>query len=166
MAEVEVLFHKFDGTPHRRSTATHLGEDKWGTWLGSPVGAEVHHLGTDIRRIDQHRAVRLIPRDGWFTTLFFAPTRRLELYCDIVVPAQWTGPAQLTVVDLDLDVTRTHAGKVELLDEDEFAEHQISLGYPDDVIDRAATAGREAFAAARDRTEPFGTHYRSWLALV
>ena len=45
------------------------------------------------------------------------------------------------MVDLDLDVVRHRdSGVAELLDEDEFLEHQRRYGYPDDVIHR----GREA----------------------
>jgi protein associated with RNAse G/E len=166
MDEVDVVFRKFDGTMHRRATELHLGEDEWGTWLGVPVGTEVHYVSSGTVGTDEHRGVRLIPRDGWFTALFFAPTRSLELYCDITAPATWTGPAQVTMVDLDLDVIRTHRGKVQLLDEDEFAHHQLRYGYPAETIASAAEAAQHVLAACRAHTEPFGTHYASWLDLV
>lgn len=34
------------------------------------------------------------------------------------------------MVDLDLDVVRRFDGSAEILDEDEFAEHQVRYGYP------------------------------------
>ena len=40
----------------------------------------------------------------------------------------------MTAIDLDLDVVRELDGRVWVDDEDEFAEHQVSLGYPAEVI--------------------------------
>ena len=166
MGEVDVVFRKFDGRLHRRAVEMRLGEDEWGTWLGVPIGTEVHYAAAGVTRVDQHRGVRLVPHDGWYSALFFAPTRRLEMYCDITAPPEWTGAEQVTIVDLDLDVTRTHRGRVSLLDEDEFAVHQVSYGYPADVIAAAAAAARRIFTASRHRIEPFGSHYRTWLERV
>jgi protein associated with RNAse G/E len=166
MAEVDVVFRKFDGRLHRRAVELYLGEDEWGTWLGVPVGTEVHYAAAGFTRVDEHRGVRLIPHDGWYTPLFFAPTRKLEMYCDITAPAVWSGREQVTIVDLDLDVTRTHRGRVTLLDEDEFAVHQVSYGYPAEMVTRAAEAAQQILAACRDRAEPFGTHYITWLERV
>ena len=166
MAEVDVVFRKFDGRLHRRAVEVYLGEDEWGTWLGVPVGTAVYYATSGVTRVDAHRGVRLIPHDGWYSALFFAPTRRLEMYCDITAPARWDGRERVTIVDLDLDVSRTHRGRVRLLDEDEFATHQLSYGYPADVVTAAAAAGRKVLAASRKRVEPFGTHYRTWLDRV
>jgi protein associated with RNAse G/E len=166
MGEVDVVFRKYDGRLHRRAVEVRLGEDEWGTWLGVPIGTEVFYAPAGVSRIDRHRGVRLIPRDGWFTAMFFAPTRSLEMYCDITAPAAWTGPAQVSIVDLDLDVTRSHRGRVELLDEDEFAAHQVSYGYPAEVITQAAESAQRILTASRERVEPFGSHYVTWLDQV
>ncbi len=166
MGEVDVVFRKFDGRLHRRAAEVHLGEDEWGTWLGVPVGTAVYYAAADVSRIDRHRAVRLIPRDGWFTAMFFAPTRNLEMYCDITAPAAWAGPAQVSIVDLDLDVARTRRGGVELLDEDEFAVHQVKYGYPAEVTTRATESAQRILTASRNRVEPFGSHYVTWLDRV
>jgi protein associated with RNAse G/E len=166
MSEVDVVFRKFDGRLHRRANEQYLGEDEWGTWLGVPVGTQVHYVSAGITRADEHRSVRLVPHDGWYTPLFFAPTRSLEMYCDITAPPTWTGRGQVTMVDLDLDVIRTHQGRIELLDEDEFAAHQVSYGYPPETIRQATEAARQILAACRARTEPFGAHYLSWLDQV
>jgi protein associated with RNAse G/E len=166
MGEVDVVFRKYDGRLHRRAIERRLGEDEWGTWLGVPIGTEIEHVSAGISRFEQHRGVRLIPRTGWWTAVFFTPTRELEMYCDITVPAHWSDPALVTLVDLDLDVARTHAGEVELLDEDEFAAHQLSYGYPADVIAQARSAARDVLVASRQRAEPFGAHYVTWLDRV
>jgi protein associated with RNAse G/E len=60
------------------------------------------------------------------------------------------------MVDLDLDVVRGRTGRVWVDDEDEFADHRVRFGYPDDLVRLAAAscddvhegvlAGRWAFA--------------------
>ena len=55
-------------------------------------------------------------------------------------------------------------GKVRMLDEDEFAEHQVQLGYPQELIDGAREAGDRLLAMVRDAVEPFGNVGVDWLA--
>ena len=48
-------------------------------------------------------------------------------------------------------------------DEDEFAEHQVAYGYPDDVITAAQASSDAVIAAVRAGVAPYdGTHER-WL---
>jgi protein associated with RNAse G/E len=67
---------------------------------------------------------------------------------------------------LDLDVRRRRWGEIERLDEDEFAEHQVRFGYPDEVIAQATAASYWLATALGDGTEPFASGFRSWLAQV
>jgi protein associated with RNAse G/E len=50
-------------------------------------------------------------------------------------------------VDLDLDVVKGRTGRVWVDDEDEFADHRIRYGYPDDLV-RLAVASCEAVRLA------------------
>jgi hypothetical protein len=55
----------------------------------------------------------------------------LDIYVDITDAPVWPTAHEVTMVDLDLDVVRVRAtGAVEVVDEDEFAEHQVSLRLP------------------------------------
>jgi protein associated with RNAse G/E len=67
-------------------------------------------------------------------------------------------------VDLDLDVVRWRDGRVEVLDEDEFAEHQVQLGYPAELITQARRTCDWLVEAVSSRTEPFGQAGAAWLA--
>jgi protein associated with RNAse G/E len=49
-------------------------------------------------------------------------------------------------------------------DEDEFAEHQVTLGYPEDVIVTAKASCTEVLAAVMARDEPFSGVHREWIA--
>jgi protein associated with RNAse G/E len=56
--------------------------------------------------------------------------------------------------------------RVKLLDEDEFAEHQIHYRYPTEVITCAMEAADWLYAALANGAEPFAGGYRPWLAQV
>ena len=58
------------------------------------------------------------------------------------------------------------ATRVELRDEDEFADHRMRFGYPDEVVTHAEAAAEWLYDALGDGTEPFATAFKKWLALV
>jgi protein associated with RNAse G/E len=70
------------------------------------------------------------------------------------------------MVDLDLDVVLTREGHLFVDDEDEFAEHQVSLGYPPEVVALAEDAARTVLAAVAEGREPFATVGHAWLRRV
>ncbi|MET0423551.1 MAG: DUF402 domain-containing protein [Actinoplanes sp.] len=168
MDAVDLVLRKYGGQPHRQVTGRLLGEDSYGTWLATPAGTVVrYHYGprpTGLTRVD---AVRLIPADGWWMAMFLADPDRREIYCDITTPARWTGSHEITVVDLDIDLVRYRSDRrVEVEDEDEFAEHRVSLRYPDEIVAGALAGAETLHAALVSDEEPFATHYREWLARV
>lgn len=159
---VRVDFRKYDGSPHRQYPALHLGSDDHGTWLGVSrpmAGAAALKYAEPF--------VLLVPLAAWWTAMFPAPPRRTEVYCDIVIPARWLAPDHVVLTDLDLDVRRLRAqSQVELLDEDEFSQHQVLFGYPAQLVEGACRAAAWLVDALGDGTEPFAAAYRSWLEQV
>lgn len=168
---------KWGDRPHWEFDGVLLGEDEHGTWLGFARGTR--HRRPGMAYDSDVDTVTLVPRDGWYLATFHAPGIWCQLYVDIATPATWDGTT-LRSVDLDLDVIRmadlvpagihprlVHpAGAVWIDDEDEFAEHRVAFGYPDDVV-RAAEASRYAvLAAATAETPPFDGSHRRWLASV
>ncbi|MEU5671326.1 DUF402 domain-containing protein [Micromonospora sp. NPDC049089] len=162
---VRVIYRKYDGSAHRDYPARRLTEDDLGVWLGVPEGTEsVYHGRPSVEKIP---FVLLVPHRAWWTGMFNPPPRTSEVYCDITTPARWESDDTVHLIDLDLDVVRRRAtGLVELLDEDEFAEHRARFGYPEDVVAEAEAAAQRLLRALGDGTEPFATAYRKWLALV
>jgi len=161
---VDVIFLKYDGRPHRSYPSRHLGDDESGTWLGVAAGTPARVDGTR-ETLRQEPYVLLVPNRSWWTAMFNAPPRRTEVYCDITTPATWSGQT-VTVVDLDLDVRRRRWGAIERLDEEEFREHSVHYGYPDEVVAEATAASLWLAKALGDGTEPFATGFRPWLAQV
>jgi uncharacterized protein len=167
--DVRVVYTKYDGSLHWHYTMRYLGEDEHGTWLGAGPGLTTRR-GHEPAIIIEQAHVLLIPRDAaraWWTAIFNAAPARTEIYCDITTPARWPDPGEVTAADLDLDVVRRRADqRVEIVDQDEFDEHQRRYGYPPDVIREAEQAAdwlRDAIIAG---AEPFGGAYREWLAQV
>jgi hypothetical protein len=75
-----------------------------------------------------------------------------------------TGPEwEVTMVDLDLDVVLTREGHLFVDDEDEFAEHQVELGYPAEVVALAERWRDLVLSAVAAGDEPFGTVGHEWL---
>jgi protein associated with RNAse G/E len=163
---VNVVYRKFDGSLHWHLSMRYLGEDEHGHWTGMPAGGTMRR-GAEEPVTLAYAHVGLFPREAWWTAWFNGAPRHTEVYCDITTVPRWLSPTEVTMIDLDLDVTRERStGEIRLLDEDEFAEHQVKYGYPADVIEtatRAATWLRESLTAG---AEPFATAYQRWLAKV
>ena len=77
----------------------------------------------------------------------------------------WDG-STVTSIDLDLDVVRDVDGVVRVEDEDEFAAHQVELGYPPDVVRAAEQTCLQVLADVRDARPPFDGSHLPWLELL
>lgn len=168
MDAVDVVLRKYGGRSHRQVTARRLGQDEHGVWLGTPAGTTVrYHYGARPIGVTRADAVRLIPRDRWWIAMFVAAPHEREIYCDVCLPPAWSSPAEVVVVDLDIDLTRYRPdGRVEVEDEDEFAEHTVTLGYPPEVVAGATAAAAGLRRALVERDEPFGTAAEHWFSLL
>jgi protein associated with RNAse G/E len=162
---VRVQYRKYDGRQHRDYPAVRLAEDDSGVWLGVAAGTQsVYHGRPSVEAIP---FVLLVPRNAWWTAMFNPAPRSSEVYCDITSPAHWESVDEVHLIDLDLDVVRRRfTGRVELLDEDEFAENRASFGYPDELVTQAFAAAHWLRAALADDTEPFASAYHHMLAQV
>ncbi|MGW2850250.1 DUF402 domain-containing protein [Streptomyces sp. NPDC001108] len=166
-SEVLLDVRKFDGRPHKKQPFVRLGEDAYGVWLGAPAGTVIGTGNAEAAYATEEARVMLFPRDAWWTALFLAAPARLEFYCDVTTPSEWPSPAEVTMVDLDLDVCRLReTGAVFIDDEDEFASHRVLYGYPPEVVARATGAAEWLAGALREGAEPFGSRFHAWLELV
>ncbi len=88
----------------------------------------------------------------------------VEVYVDIATQPLWE-KGSLHAVDLDLDVVRGFSGRTWIDDEDEFAEHRLTLGYPDEIIELALANCARVHDSVRDRVPPYdGPTSDAWLA--
>ena len=168
---------KWGESPHWQFEGIHLGSDEHGEWIGAPLGTRHHRPGHEFHsRVD---TVTLVPPGGWYAATFQAPGIWCDVYVDITTPGEWDADV-LRMVDLDLDVVRlpqqlppaetlpwetapAGPGETFVDDEDEFAEHQVVLGYPAEVIAAAQASCEEVLAAVRGRRAPYDGSHQRWL---
>jgi len=162
---VRVLTRKWPDLPHWEFDAVRLGVDAHGHWVGVPSGTWLSRPDRGFHAWCDH--VVLIPHDGWWVATLYGDDddRPVDVYVDISTPCEWSDDeSEVRAVDLDLDVIRDPDGRVWIDDEDEFAEHQVTLAYPQDVIDAARASCEDVLAAVTAGAGPFGGAHRDWIA--
>ena len=162
-------FTKWGDRPHWEVTLTRLGQDPYGVWLGGRTG--VTFSRPDVSFETTGPLAVLVPHDRpWVATFCGAKDaghlHDCMVYVDMTTPAVWSEDgSDVTMVDLDLDVFQRQDGSVHVDDEDEFATHQVELGYPPDVIAMAEQSRDETAHAIRGGIAPFDEVTRTpWLA--
>ncbi len=176
---VRALFTKWDGRRHWEFDATVLGIDEYGVWTGLAPCDLLGRPGLAVR-LEAH-SVTLFPHRAWHVATFNAPRAnfRSRIYVDMTTESIWSngrgngdagaaGPSLPTVsaVDMDLDVIRRfeeYGGEIFVDDEDEFLEHQVSMGYPPAVVDATRASADAVLAAITNGAEPFGRVGPAWL---
>lgn len=161
---VRVLTRKWPDLPHWEFDAVSLGADAHGHWVGVPSGTWLARPDRGFTAWCDH--VVLIPHDGWWLATMYGEDvdRPVDVYVDITTPSEWSEDrTTVSAVDLDLDVIREPDGYVWVDDEDEFTEHQVSLGYPDDVIAAARASCAEVLRAVTEGAPPFSGVHHEWI---
>lgn len=152
MDDARVVFSKWGDRPHWECDAGRLGQDEHGTWLGIPVGTHMSRPGASFAT--GQLQVILVPPASPFVATFYRPGGPCEVYVDITTAPVWDGDT-VRAVDLDLDVIRGWTGRVWVDDEDEFADHRVRFGYPDEIVRLAVASSDEVLAAVGDRRPPY-----------
>jgi len=150
---VEYAIEKWGGHPHYRGDLYHVGDDVHGSWLWGPAGRTIDRAG-ETMFVTEFDVVTLISPDVWWTPTWWLGHPDVALYVNIDTPAVWED-ARISVVDLDLDVIRFSDGRVEVVDEDEFALHQQRFGYPPELISAAEAATATALDLVSRNESPF-----------
>jgi len=162
LEDIKVVYRKYGGTLHWNHPGTVLGEDEHGVWVAVPTGTLTRKGDEGPSHTWPTDSVILFPRSAWWTATFNSPPSRVEVYIDITTVPEWHD-TEVTMIDLDLDVIRMRDGRLYIDDEDEFAEHQLTLGYPPEIIVKAEETAQWLLQAVDRGLAPFaGTHTR-WL---
>ena len=165
---VRIEMTKWGDRPHWHIPALWLGTDDNGDWIGIPQGSRMVRPGRDVR--SQADQVGLVPGLGSeleraFLATFHAPEAPTWVYVDMTTPPVWDGGV-VSAVDLDLDVIRLRDGQVVVDDEDEFAEHQVELGYPPEIVALAEDSRDRVHAAILADGPPYDGSHEPWLAVL
>jgi len=158
---------KFNGAPHWVVPGYQLGSDEHGTWLYQPAGSLVSRPGR--AHLAACEALCLVPRTGsWLATFFDNPGEDVDTYIDVSTRIGWqplpTGGWEVNSIDMDLDVIRSHTRGVFLDDEDEFAQHSSSMGYPPSLQQQARQCAAELLELVASDAAPYHLDFRrQWL---
>ena len=156
---------KWGGRPHWEYDGVYLGTDQHGEWLGFPRGTYYARPGMEFVGEFDRCGARSRPAAPPHLAAFNDDVAKAQIYVDMTTPPAWDGSV-LRAVDLDLDVVRLQDGTVYLDDEDEFAEHQVTFGYPPEVVAMAERAAAEVLAAVRAGATPYDGTADAWLRSV
>ena len=138
-----------------------LGEDDHGLWLWAPAGTAFRR-GDEEAMVSERLWVKLITPADWWTAIW---TETGRIYVDVATPVRWAGTTA-QFVDLDLDVVRHPDGTVTVEDEDEFDEHRIAMGYPEQVVAAARATTARLVTWVESGREPFGATGAGWLEVA
>lgn len=146
-----------EGGRHWEWEGRYLGADEHGHWWHAPAGTWCARPGAEF--VAPSAWVSLAPHTGAYAVGFYPEDREVSIYVDMTTEPVWQRraggasgasgaggaggagdvgddggpPWEVTMVDLDLDVP-TRDGHLYVDDEDEFAEHQVELAYPAQVV--------------------------------
>lgn len=158
----EIRFTKWGGRRHWQYPMEPLGRDGYGWWFGARAGVLLQR-GFEDPIVQPHDFVVLVPADGCWIASWNAPGQTdISVYVD-VTSRPLVQPDVVSAVDLDLDVVQLRDGTVRVLDEDEFAEHQLRYSYPAEVVEQARATTDDLVARLTTGTEPFATVGSAWL---
>jgi uncharacterized protein len=158
----EIRFTKWGGKRHWRYPMEPLGSDRYGLWFGGRAGIMLRR-GFEAPILQPHDFVVLVPTDGCWIASWNGPGETdIAIYVDVTTEPCVQADV-VSAVDLDLDVVQLRDGTVRVLDEDEFAEHQVSFGYPIEVVRLAHATTDGLVARLTAGTEPFRSVGAAWL---
>ena len=177
LAPVRVVMSKWGDRPHWEFDAVFLGSDEHGDWCGIPAGTHMSRPGAQyvapVHQVSLSPA-QDSPAGRWWLATFhddrghYSPGlgATVQTYVDMTTPPAWDGTV-LRAVDLDLDVVRGISGRVWVDDEDEFAQHRVEFGYPEDAVTQAMASCDRVRASMLEHLAPYdGTTHLPWLARV
>jgi hypothetical protein len=158
----EIRFTKWGGRRHWRYPVQPLGEDRHGRWFGARAGILLRR-GFEDPIVQPHDFIVLVPADGCWIASWNGPGESdISIYVDVTSKPTFQSGV-VSAVDLDLDVVQHRDGTVRVLDEDEFAEHQVLYHYPAAVVAQAQATTDDLVARLTAGAEPFGKAGSAWL---
>jgi protein associated with RNAse G/E len=131
---LQFRWRKWDGGAHWVNDCVYLGSDRWGDWLGQPLGWRNARPGRVFPA--ETPAVMLVPPSGDYVLTVNAAPHRVRIYIDIAWDVRWED-REPRGIDMDLDVVRATDGRGLFIDDrDEWDEHRVAYGYPLDLVTR------------------------------
>jgi protein associated with RNAse G/E len=146
---------KFDGSEHRRWSASIVSLDDNLLTLNAEFAEEIRHqlLGIVARGTT---SIEYYWLDRWYNVFrFLHPNGELRnFYCNVNVPPSFDGKV-LSYIDLDIDILVAPDLSYQIVDEDEFVSNAARYEYPARIREQAYQALAELVTLIEKRGFPF-----------
>ncbi len=157
MDKINLISKKYDGSLRDTAEAFLIAQDEETVVLLQPPGTGEYDHRSARWETTQDGLLMLFFTNRWYNVWHIADQQSHfnRIYANIALPARWVNGNTLEWVDLDLDIRVHLDGSIVLLDEDEFLENQLRMGYPPDVVTQAQVAAQEALHLCQQGSYPF-----------
>lgn len=102
---------------------------------------------------------------SWFNVVALLEKEGVRYYCNVISPPI-AAVDHVSYVDYDLDVVVASNGTYQVLDRDEFAQHQLLYQYSEKVVEQAELGLTSLLQRVKREQAPFGAerakHYYRW----
>jgi protein associated with RNAse G/E len=155
---IPIHITKYDGSYHRRWPVYYVQREGALYLTESRAGEHVTRTPDPVDDPDpfpiRSGGQVFLWDDRWFNVARGPRDGRTRYYVNIGTPVQFDGEA-FHYIDLDLDVIWWTDQTPQVVDEDEFLDHSVRMGYPAEVIERARAAVDEVLSMIEARAFPF-----------
>jgi protein associated with RNAse G/E len=156
MRKIKITSKKYDGSLRDEYEAFVYAEDDERLIVYAPPGTVDYDHRKQRWGTSPDGSIELYYKTRWYIVWHCCEQNsgRNLIYTHLAMPPiitdtsmQWT--------DLDLDYRVHLDGRIELLDEDEYYEHIVTMGIPEDVQARVRAACTEIERLYHERADPF-----------
>jgi len=150
---VQIHCYKHDGSLHRVWNKINFAKEIDGNIILANTRAMVTE--SDGRRwFAKEPAITIFVKDKWYNVICMLRNNGVHFYCNLASPFIFENGI-VTYIDYDLDVIRTSAGDVKILDENEYKLHKMVMQYPADLSNVIESQMQEVLELAKEGKFPF-----------
>lgn len=156
MRKISIISRKYDGTLRDEHEAFVCAENEECLVAYAPPGTPEYDHRKGLWSAAPDGMLEFFFKTRWYSVLVICEQNSFcnQSYTHISMPAVVTA-AGVEWVDLDLDYREHLDGRIELLDEDEFAARSVTMGYPPAVHEQVRSACAEVEALLQARAYPY-----------
>jgi len=156
LRKIAIVSRKYDGRPRDEYEAFLYAEDDERLVVYAPAGTLSYDHRRQARSQSPDGLLEIYFKTRWYSVWHICEQNSNvnQMYIHLSMPATVTARG-IAWVDLDLDYRLHLDGRLERVDEDEYREHMISMGYTAHMDSQVQAACAAIEAAYHARSEPF-----------
>ncbi len=150
---VFIQSYKHDGSLHRTLAKGFVLEASEKQFV--VVTNKTWVIESDGRRwFTKEPAVNFFYPDKWFNIITMIRKTGIYYYCNLASPSLYDGEA-VKNIDYDLDVKCFPDGRIQILDEDEYEQHSLEMGYSSEIKGIVESQLQVLLKMIEDKEGPF-----------